>query len=130
MTRTSPWVRKEISGPGSEGGEKTSTKGSLARSFSAPRTPTRQPIRLMTRSGFFSLSGRSEVRRPIGLVLGGLAHDAGVQHDHVRFFGFIGKGVTEMFQRRADALRVGDVHLAAFGPEVVFFCHRAGIIPM
>src|SRR5215207_3732502 len=32
-----------------------------------------------------------------------------------------------MLQRRANALRVGDVHLASFSPDMVF--HRNGIIP-
>src|SRR5258707_12521362 len=60
----SPCVKKETKGPGSDGGEKTSTYGNLFFSFSLPRTPTRQPIRLITKLGFFSLSGRREVRRP------------------------------------------------------------------
>src|SRR5512139_110784 len=65
--RISPWLRYETSGPGSEGGEKTSTYGSFSRNFSAPRTPTRQPIRLMTRSGFCRFNGSSDESRPSAL---------------------------------------------------------------
>jgi hypothetical protein len=87
IERLSSWVRKAASGPGSEGGEKTSTNGKRCRSFSAPLTPTRQPIRLITSSGLRSLSGRSENRRPYSFVLRALADDAGVHHDHIGLFG-------------------------------------------
>ena len=67
IARTCPWLRYETSGPGSDGGENTSTNGSRWRSFSAPRTPTMQPIRLITNSGLRSFSGRSDVSRPSAL---------------------------------------------------------------
>ena len=63
----SPWVKYEISGPGSEGGENTSTNGNRLRSLSGSRMPTRQPIRLTTSPGFLFFKGLSELKRPYAL---------------------------------------------------------------
>ena len=55
-----------------------------------------------------------------GLVLGALAHDAGVEHQHVGLRRAGGGPVAQALQGGSDPLRVGDVHLAAFGPNVIF----------
>jgi hypothetical protein len=64
--------------PGQRAGRRHPQREVSSRSFSAPRTPTMQPIRLMTRLGFFFLSGASEVTRPIGFVFSRLADDTGI----------------------------------------------------
>ena len=71
--------------------------------------------------GVVGLEGLERTQPAIGLVLGGLAHHAGVEHDHIGIFQPTGKLVAEAFKGRPQALRVGHVHLAAFGPNVVFF---------
>jgi hypothetical protein len=67
------------------------------------------------------------IQPAVSLVLGRLAHHAGVEHDHVGLVGLAGRRIAEAFQGRPDALGIGHVHLAAFGPNVVF--HRGEIIP-
>jgi hypothetical protein len=42
-----------------------------------------QPISATVRSGFLLLPGLEVAQFADGLVLGALAHDAGVEHDHV-----------------------------------------------
>ena len=63
-----------------------------------------------------------------GFVFGALAHDAGVEDDDLSVFGTGGGLIALLFEGRGDALGVGDVHLAAFGPDVVV--HRLAIIPI
>jgi hypothetical protein len=77
--------------------------------------------------GVFALQ-RVEGREPaIGFILGGLAHDAGVQHDDVRRRRVARGLVAEFFQLGGDALRVGFVHLAAGGADEVL--HSTEILP-
>ncbi len=56
----------------------------------------------------------------VGLVLGGLAHDAGVQNDDIRLLSGFGVGIAQMLERRPHALGIGHVHLAALGPNMIF----------
>ena len=58
-------------------------------------------------------------------VFGALAHDAGVQHDHIGLAGFLCGAVAHPLQRGGDALGIGHVHLASGRPDKVLglLCH-------
>lgn len=73
--------------------------------------------------GLQGSEGRQATIRP---VLGALTDDARVQNDDVGVLGASARLIPQSLERRGDALRVGDVHLTAFGPDVV--PRHAGII--
>ncbi len=54
------------------------------------------------------------------LIFGGLAHHAGVEHDQIGIIHLFGWAVADLFQFGGDVVAVGDVHLAADGPDVIF----------
>jgi hypothetical protein len=58
-------------------------------------------------------------------VLGTLAHDARVQHDHVRLGGRLSRVEPVPFQAFSEPPRIGHVHLAANRPDVKC-THREG----
>ena len=66
------------------------------------------------------LQGFERVQPAVSLVLGALPHHAGVHDDHVSRFGLRGVLVAQVFQGSRDPLRIGNVHLTAFSPDVVF----------
>ena len=68
--------------------------------------------------------GLEGLHRPQGvghLVLGVLSDHAGVEDYDVGVLGPVHRTETELLQGAGEPLRVGDVHLAAYGPYVVAF---------
>ena len=57
-----------------------------------------------------------------GLVLGALAHHAGVEHDDVGLVEAVGRPVADLLQLGGDVVGIGHIHLAADGPDVVLAC--------
>src|SRR4051812_3525183 len=47
------------------------------------------------------------------------AHDAGVEHNEVGIFRLLGGLPAKAVESGRQLLRVGDVHLTAFGPDVI-----------
>jgi hypothetical protein len=64
------------------------------------------------------------VEPAVGFVLRRLAHDAGVDHPDVGVFPVFSRVMAALFQLRGEELRIGHVHLAAQGPDVIAHCRR------
>ncbi|MEZ4681270.1 MAG: hypothetical protein R2932_44355 [Caldilineaceae bacterium] len=57
---------------------------------------------------------------------GGLAHDGGVEHDNIGIVEFVGGAVADLFEFGGlHGYAVGDIHLAANGPDVVLAARQS-----